>query len=136
MMYPRYLALLSQALGGAGRTRAGLRTLAVAKAQAKTSGERLYLAEILRQEAELILAQGAATEAEYCLLQAIGTAREQGARALQLRAATSLARLWWRQGKAAQGLGVLQESYRSVTEGFAAADLREAKALLEQLAQA
>ncbi|GGO84046.1 adenylate/guanylate cyclase domain-containing protein [Marinobacterium nitratireducens] len=137
LMYPRYLALLSEALGAAGRVRVALKALATARTQAEASGERMYLAEILRQEAELMLAQGGGPEpeqqAERCLLQAIDTAQEQDARALKLRAATSLARLWRRQGKTVHALRMLRDSYRPFTEGFDTADLREARSLLEQL---
>jgi adenylate cyclase len=60
-------------------------------------------------------------------------AKGQGARALELRAATSLARLWQRQGKQAEAHELLSEIYNWFTEGFDTKDLKDAKALLEEL---
>jgi predicted ATPase len=68
------------------------------------------------------------------LRQALAVARRQQARALELRAAISLARLWQQQGKRAEAHQLLAEVYGLFTEGFDTADLREAKALLEVLA--
>jgi predicted ATPase len=66
--------------------------------------------------------------------EAIETARRQQAKSLELRAATSLARLWQRQGKNAEGRVLLQPIYDWFTEGFDTRDLKDAKALLEELA--
>ena len=65
---------------------------------------------------------------------AMGVARRQEAKALELRAAMSLARLWQHQGKRTEAYDLLAPIYEWFTEGFDTADLQEAKALLEELA--
>ena len=72
-------------------------------------------------------------EAEACFLKAIEIARKQRAKSLELRAATSLARLWQQEGKKDEARQVLAEIYHWFTEGFDTADLQEAKALLKEL---
>jgi len=72
-------------------------------------------------------------EAEECFLRAIAIARRQQAKSLELRATTSLARLWQQQGKQKDAHQMLAEIYGWFTEGFDTADLQEAKALLEAL---
>ena len=72
-------------------------------------------------------------EAEACFQQALDVARRQEAKALELRAATSLARLWQHQGKRAAARELLTPIYGWFTEGFDTADLQEAKALLDEL---
>lgn len=72
-------------------------------------------------------------EAEACFLKAIDIARKQSAKSLELRATMSLARLWRTQGKAAEARTMLAEIYGWFTEGFDTADLKDAKALLEEL---
>ena len=74
------------------------------------------------------------TEAETCFHQALDIARSQQAKSLELRAATSLARLWQQQGKRQEAHDLLAPVYGWFTEGFDTADLQEAKALLEALA--
>ena len=71
---------------------------------------------------------------EESLRTALAIAREQGTRGYELRAATSLARLWGEQGRRAEGRDLLAPVYGSFTEGFETADLRVAKALLDELA--
>jgi adenylate cyclase len=66
-------------------------------------------------------------------LKAIEVAQKQQAKSLELRAATSLARLWQQQGKKAEARQLLSEIYGWFTEGFDTKDLQEAKALLEEL---
>ena len=72
-------------------------------------------------------------EAEACFHRAIEIARAQKARSWELRAATSLARLWRDQGKPAQARDLLAPIYGWFTEGFETADLKDAKALLDEL---
>ena len=72
-------------------------------------------------------------EAEACFLKAIEIAQQQSAKLWELRAATSLARLWHGQGRRAEAGQLLAEIYGWFTEGFDTKDLQEAKALLEEL---
>ena len=72
-------------------------------------------------------------EAETCFQQALALARRQGARSFELRAATGLSRLWQRQGKRQAAHQLLAEIYGWFTEGFDTTDMREAKALLDEL---
>jgi len=74
-------------------------------------------------------------EAERCFRTAIDIARAQGARWWELRATTSLGRLLKRQGRTAEARNQLGEIYNWFTEGFEFADLKDAKALLDGLAQ-
>jgi predicted ATPase len=77
---------------------------------------------------------GDAAEASAWLQRAIDTARSQQAKSLELRAATSLARLWRNQGERAEAHDLLAPVYDWFTEGFNTADLKDAKALLDELA--
>jgi predicted ATPase len=70
---------------------------------------------------------------EACFLKAIEISRKQQAKSLELRAATSLARLWRQQGKQHKAYNMLAAVYNWFTEGFDTKDLREAKALLDSL---
>src|SRR5262249_9032839 len=76
----------------------------------------------------------AEAEAETCLLKALEMARHQSAKSLELRAAISLVRLRGQQGQAREAHHLLADIYGWFTEGFATADLQEAKALLDELA--
>jgi predicted ATPase len=72
-------------------------------------------------------------EAEECFLKAIHISQKHHAKSLELRATTSLARLWQSQGKTKQAHKMLSKIYNWFTEGFDTKDLQEAKALLEEL---
>jgi predicted ATPase len=138
-----YLALLAEAYGKAGRAEEGLATLAEALAVVDNSGERFYEAELYRLKGELTLQQGSVQdlesrgkEAEECFHKAIEVARQQQAKSLELRASRSLAHLWQQQGKRAEAHQMLSDIYNWFTEGFDTKDLQEAKALLDELAEA
>ena len=133
-----FLALLAEGYRGTGEVQEGLRVLAEALAAAHNSGERYCEAELHRLKGELLLLQSADqhAEAEACFHQALAIARRQQAKSWELRAATSLSRLWQHQGKRAAAHELLAPIYGWFTEGFDTSDLQEAKALLAELAQA
>jgi class 3 adenylate cyclase/predicted ATPase/energy-coupling factor transporter ATP-binding protein EcfA2 len=132
---PYWLMRIAEAHGMLGAPAAGLTVLTEALALVDTTGERLYESELYRLKGELLLQQASAnsTEAETCFQQALSTARSQQAKSFELRAATSLARLWQQQGKRQEAHDLLAPVYQWFTEGFDTADLQEAKALLENL---
>ena len=91
------------------------------------------LAELFRTKGELLLLErvpSAVATAEACFQQALDVARRQDALSWELRAATSLARLWHGQRRVSQARKLLGPVYRRFTEGFGTADLVAAKALL------
>lgn len=138
---PWILALLAEAYGQAGRVEEGLGILSEALTLVEQSGERCYEAELYRLKGELLWQQAQGRRrrgdveaaVERCFRQALEIARRQQAKALELRAAVSLARLWQRRGKRRQARQVLAEVYDWCIEGFDTADLKDAKALLEEL---
>jgi adenylate cyclase len=132
---PYYLTLLAEAHGNGGRAAEGLRVLAEAHTLVEEHEERWWEAEVHRLRGVLLLRQTVAQpeEAETWLRRALDVARRQEAKSLELRAATSLARLWQQQGKRADAHQLLAEVYGWFTEGFDTADLQEARALLEAL---
>jgi predicted ATPase len=114
----------------------GLTLLDEALALVHKTGEGWPEAELHRLKGELLLSLSAdnQVEAEGCFHQALATARRQQAKALELRAAMSLSRLWQQQGKRTEAHQLLAEIYGWFTEGFDTPDLQDAKALLEALA--
>jgi TOMM system kinase/cyclase fusion protein len=135
IMRPYCLALLAEGYGVMGQPKAGLAALAEALTLVDRTGERWYESELYRLKGELLLQQSPDHHAEVhaCFRQALDVARDQQAKSLELRTATSLARLWQQQGKCAEAYELLAPAYRWFTEGFDTADLQEAKALLEAL---
>ncbi|OGG52301.1 MAG: hypothetical protein A3F84_23365 [Candidatus Handelsmanbacteria bacterium RIFCSPLOWO2_12_FULL_64_10] len=157
-----FLGLLAEVYGKVGQPEEGLNLLAEALALVNKTGERHWEAEWYRIKGELLLMQAAGRggsrtastktsalsdaavgatgrsplqdDAEACFLQAIEVARGQQAKSLELRATVSLCRLWQGQGKKAEARQMLAEIYGWFTEGFDTADLKEAKALLDELA--
>ena len=105
-----------------------------ALAYAEECGNRYWNAHLLKLQGDYMQALSLpAQEVEACYQRAVATARRQGARSLELRATTSLCRLWQRQGKQAEARRELLEVYGWFIEGFGTADLQEAKALLDEL---
>jgi predicted ATPase len=133
---PFYLSLLAGAYGEVGQPEEGLTALVEALAIGDKTGDRHWEAELHRRKGELlIIEQGQKVgDAEECFRQALDTARRQQAKSLELRAAMSLSRLWQKQGKQEEARQMLADIYGWFTEGFATADLQEAKTLLEKLA--
>ncbi|QBR02943.1 adenylate/guanylate cyclase domain-containing protein [Paraburkholderia pallida] len=137
-----FLALLAESHGIAGDREAALRVLDEAMSIAETAGEHCYEAELHRLKGILLLGaendgngqSASGNEAEACFRKALELARERNAKSLELRAASSLARRWQRAGMIAEARELLSEVYGWFTEGHDTADLREAKALLDELA--
>jgi predicted ATPase len=131
----RNLGMLAEASQKVGRIEEGLRVIAKALAIMNRSEEGRGLAELYRLKGELMLTLSSEqhAETEACFHQALDIARRQQAKSLELRAAMSLARLWQQQGKRTEARELLAPIHGWFTEGFDTADLREAKALLEEL---
>ena len=132
---PYFLALLADVHGTLGEPEEGLTVLTEALTLVETTGERRYEPELYRLKGELLLQQSSDnyTEAEACFHHALDIARNQQAKSFELRAATSLARLWQQQGKCQEAHDLLAPVYNWFTEGFDTADLKDAKALLDTL---
>jgi class 3 adenylate cyclase/predicted ATPase len=130
-------ASLAKAYGTAGQVHKGLSALAEGLAWIENTGERSCEAELHRLKGELLLQQSVSnqTEAESCFHHAIDIARNQQAKSWELRATTSLARLWQQQGKRQEAYDLLAPVYNWFTEGFDTADLKDAKALLNELSE-
>jgi predicted ATPase len=136
LVCPYFLALLAEAHGTLGEPEAGLAVLTEALTLVETTGERWSEAELYRLRGELLLQQNADNhlEAEACFQHALDIARNQRAKSFELRAATSLARLWQQQGKRQEAHDLLAPVYSWFTEGFDTLDLKDAKGLLDALA--
>jgi len=136
---PRFLLLLGElaaCLGQAGEVAPGLAIVEDMLARCEARDEGWYIAELFRIRGELILLEGtadAAAVAEQHFRRALDLARRQDALFWELRTATSLARLWLDLGRAEEARALLSPIYSRFTEGFATADLQQAKMLLEQL---
>ncbi|MBI3800081.1 MAG: AAA family ATPase [Deltaproteobacteria bacterium] len=148
-----FLVLLAEAYEKVGQTEEGLAVLVEALAAVDNSGERMCEAELYRLKGQLTLKQSgvrspasevpntqhptpstqAQAAAEACFLKAIEIARQQQAKSWELRASTSLARLWQSQAKIREAHEMLSEIYHWFTEGFDTKDLQEAKVLLAAL---
>lgn len=126
------LANRAEVAAMAGDAEHGLKDLENALKWATESDENVWVAEIYRLTGELILQvrPEAEVEAEMHFEQSLNTARTQGAKSLELRAAISQARLWRHQGKTEQAHALLTDVYGWFSEGFNTADLIEAKTLI------
>jgi predicted ATPase len=131
-----WLGLLAEACRDTGRPEEGLRVVGEALQHINNTGVVYYEPELLRLEGEfrLVCASHDATAAEGSFWRSIEMARKQGAKSWELRASMSLARLWRDQGKVQQARELLAPVYGWFTEGFDTRDLKETKALLEELA--
>jgi len=132
---PAILFVLGEALRKVGRHDEALGALGLGLAQAEQQGQHYVDADLQWLRADILLDQGgdAVEEAEALLGQALEIARRQEAKLFELRAATSLARLWQRQGKRDAARDLLAPIYSWFTEGFDTKDLKDAKALLADL---
>jgi predicted ATPase len=130
---PYHLSLLADACEIARQNEEGVPLLDQATRIVEETGERWLAAELHRRKGRLLLRQGQTEAAEALYRKALGIAREQEAKLWELRAAVSLARLWRDQGKHADARELLAPVYGWFTEGFDTQDLKEAKALLDEL---
>lgn len=147
LVRPHFLALLADALGTASLPEEGLTVLDEAVELVNRTQEAYYLAELYRLKGELLLIQSnnlggdaevnenatAVARAKECFHDAIRIARQQKAKSWELRASMSLARLYQQLDKREAARNLLAEIYDTFHEGFETADLREAKALLDEL---
>jgi predicted ATPase len=143
VLVPAFLALVAEVLEKLGRLAEGLSVVSEAFVAGQQSGQHYWEAELYRLRGALTLraearpgrgaSTAAADDAESCFLQAIGVARSQKAKSLELRAAASLSRLWAGQGKVREAHALLSGVYNWFTEGSDTADLIDAKSLLEEL---
>jgi predicted ATPase len=135
LLQPYFLSLLAEAYGRSKRPDQGLEVLNEALALVDKTGERLHESEFYRLKGQLLLGRCMDNHAaaEACFRQARTMARHHQAKALELRAAMSLSRLWQRQGKQGRARRLLGEVYGWFSEGFETGDLKEAKALLDEL---
>jgi predicted ATPase len=151
---PYFLSLLAEAYEKSGHPQKGLQVLTEALALTNNTEERWWEAELYRLYGELslrldereskrlgdnsTLAQSSIhlvtlSSPEECFRKALEVAQQQQAKSLELRAATSLARLKQRQRKPDEAFSILEEVYTWFTEGFGTADLQDAKLLLNEL---
>jgi class 3 adenylate cyclase len=131
---PYGLGLLSEARAQLGDHDGALAAAAEGLAAAAESGERWWEAELHRLKGIHLVSRRGLAEAQLSFEQALRVARAQQAKSLELRAATSLARLWGEQGRRAEAQELLAPVYGWFTEGFDTADLKDAALLLAELA--
>src|SRR6516164_6197305 len=132
---PSILSILARAHGEIGQFDDAWRCIGEAITAVETTKERISEAQVHRTAGEIALLSPArdAAKAEEYFERALAVARQQQAKSWELRAAMSLARLWRDQGKTVEARELLAPVYGWFTEGFDTRDLKEAKALLEQL---
>ena len=130
---PYHIALLAAASEIAGQVEQGLTLLDEALQIVDRTGERWLEAELCRHKGQLLLWQGHTEAAEDLYCKALIIAEEQEAKLWELRAAVSFARLRRDQRRRAEARALLEPVYGWFTEGFATPDLKEAKALLDEL---
>ena len=128
------LLSLAEAYAQLGQLSEGLNSLAEAEQIIEITDERHYEAELHRRRGDLLNAAGDRPAAERSYRQAIAVAEQQRAKLLQLRASVHLARLWRDEGEHAEARELLAPIYDWFTEGFDTRDLKEARALLDELA--
>jgi predicted ATPase len=134
---PYDCTLLADVAARLGHVEDGLQALAEAHTVVEQHEDRMWEAEVARLRGVVLLRQPGTpqAEAEAWLQRALDVARRQEAKSLELRAAMSLSRLWQQQGKRDEARELLAPVYGWFTEGFDTADLREARALLEELSR-
>jgi adenylate cyclase len=132
---PTYLSILAEAYARDERPQEALAVVDEALAMAEQTGSHYWDAELRRLEGTLLPSASSEPDAEARFSTAIEIARRQKARSLELRATVDLCRLWAARGKTREARARLAEVYDGFTEGFDTADLTDAKALLDELAE-
>jgi predicted ATPase len=127
------MGMLALALWKAGKADEALHTLNAEIAASEEREELQFAPELHRLKAEILLERAQVSESETSFERARSLAKQQGARMLELRATTSLGRLFEQTGRADIARKMLEEVYDTFTEGFATRDLREARVLLGRL---
>jgi predicted ATPase len=132
---PVWLSLLARAYGELGQFYQAWSHIGEAITAVETTGEKWYEADVHRIAGEIALMspEPDAAKAEACFERALAVARAQQAKSWELRAAISMARLWRDQGKRDEARELLAPVYSWFTEGFDTLDLKQAKALLDEL---
>jgi predicted ATPase len=125
--------VLAETCSVAGRPDEAMKLLDAGLAHGNKTGEKWCEARIHHLRAQLLIASEEWTQAEQCLRRALDVARQQDARSFELRSATRLAGLWRNQGLTREAYDLLALSYSKFEEGFDTPDLRQAKALLDEL---
>ncbi|MCW5623526.1 MAG: hypothetical protein KIT73_02275 [Burkholderiales bacterium] len=134
MSYTGFVSATCDELGRQGHVADGLELIERAIERARRVKDRCSIAELLRVRGELLLCDPVrSADAEAQLVEAWEAARAQESLAWQLRCATSLARLWHRQGRTAAARDLLSAVYAGFTEGFGTRDLVEARTLLDAI---
>jgi class 3 adenylate cyclase/predicted ATPase len=133
MWLPYHAALLARACEIADQVEEALAQLDDALQIMDRTGERWFAAELNRHKGQLLLRQGHSEAAEALYRKALSIAAEQEAKLWELRAALSLAQLRRDQGRRSEARDLLAPIYGWFTEGFGTPDLKEAKALLDEL---
>jgi predicted ATPase len=133
LLLPYGLAFLAEGLARHGDRAAALAASREGLEIAGATGEHMWDGELYRVTGTVLLAENKLDEGQASLQQAIRIAQAQQAKSLELRAAVSLARLWGEQRRRVEAHDLLATVYGWFTEGFDTADLREAKALLDEL---
>lgn len=128
-----YLGYSATAHASLGQPEVGLDLLDEAIQTAETLDERFFEAELHRLRGKVLLALGRSGEGEVALRRALTIAQQQQARWWELRAATSLAKHWHTAGKHQEAFSLLEPIYSWFVEGFDTTDLKDAKALLDEL---
>ncbi len=133
VMHPAWSLIRAELLTDLGRREDALAAIADGLNFTSAMGEHWGDAELHRFRGELLASMSQESEAEAAFTTALAIAREQGAKWWELRAATSLARLWQQQDKQAEAHELLSAIYGWFTEGFDTADLMAARQLLDEL---
>ena len=135
MWMPMFLSHLARAYAGLGQFDDAWRCIGEAMTTMETTKERWFEADVHRTAGEVVLVsrKSDAAKAERYFERALAVARKQQAKSWELRAATSMARLWRDQGKRNEARDLLAPVYGWFTEGFDTLDLKDAKVLLEEL---